>query len=52
MHIELGMNAIANVLFTHKYSRVKWDRSEKGLSLVSNLIKDFVDLEGNIIAMI
>jgi len=41
-----------NLLFDHKYSRVKWDRSKEGLGFASNLTKDFVGLGGHVIAMI
>ena len=52
MYVELGMNAIVNALFGHKYSRVKWDRSKEGLGFASNLTKYFVGLGGHVIAMI
>ena len=38
-HVELGTSAFTHSLFGHKLSRVKWDRSDEGLMLASNLTK-------------
>ena len=42
-NVELGMNATMYSLFGHKHIRVKWDRSDEGLMLASNLIKYFFE---------
>ena len=46
------MNAITHPLFSHKLSRVKWDRSDGFLMLAANLTEDFVGLGSCVIRMI
>ena len=43
-HVYLGISVITHCLFSHKISRLKWDKIDEGLMIAVNLTNFFLRL--------